>query len=228
MPSVPLVTRPRPQIKGPPAPLNDLAKRRRARTTDAKPPASYFGSHKNFIALRHDLLTSAAFICLKPSAALILLDFLGYFEESAGYAVSAFDAEKGIRYSFAMCRMNVSRGTFYSSLEALRQKRFLFPHPHAATANGQHQIYCPSTLWKDYRPSQPDLLLLTKFTGRREKSVTQADQVQFPFVTGLNLDDGNTNLHPGEKETASGSIARTLSRILAEKGVPPRPSQQET
>ena len=196
---------------------------RRIRYDEPKTAASFYGTSRNFIALRHDLLTAAAFLCLKPTACLVLLDFIGYFEEANGYTITREGADKGIRYSYSMCRFNIGRTTFYATMEKLRMHRFIFPHPDAAPIAGRHHVWRPSSLWKDYTPSQPDLLLLLNFNARRQQSVTEAAQAQFDFVTGISIDNENNGTAPPTSTTETNNVHHILSRILSEHKLPPKP-----
>lgn len=202
------------------------AKPRRQRYLDSNIPKSFYGHHKQFIRLRHDILTSAAFLCLKHSAQLLVIDFIGYFEENAGYEVTQGDADKGIRYSYAMCRFIMSKNTFYAGLRALQQFRFIYPHPDSRPYKGQHQIWKPSTLWRQFRPGQADLVLLQRFNERRGQSIAMPGQEEFDFITGLDLGDGNPSTRDVPDKNAVSKVGDVLSRMLADVRHAPRHENQ--
>lgn len=115
---------------------------------------------------------SVAYLCLSHSARLILLDWVGRYEEATGYETDIRLADKGLTYPFRECTEPVSRATFYRAVDELISKGFLEKHPKFQHTTGEHMRYRPSHQWLAYEPTDAELGILAAYQDRRAPDYT--------------------------------------------------------
>ena len=144
-----------------------------------------YGTSSRFVPLREDMRTSAAFLCLKPLAQIILIDFLSHYHRASNFDTSPTAQSTPILYTFGMCGCNVSKNSFYASMRSLQYNGFLQPHWTHKRRLGQAQRWLPNVTWKAYRPDQAQLRILNDYNDRRQQSIDDPNQMKIPFVADL-------------------------------------------
>jgi len=145
----------------------------------------WYGTSSTFTRIRHDLQRSAAYVCLKPTAKLVLIDFLDYFERESGFDTDYTIHERGLCYTFGMCNQPISRTTFFAAIRDIQAKGFIHPHRKIHHRPGSAKIWQPSLAWQRYQPAGPDIPLLADYIARKITGAPATLQTTFDFVTGL-------------------------------------------
>lgn len=103
--------------------------------------------HGQFIRLAIELLEHDAYIGLSKSAQLILIDFIGEWNraEAAGGLVAG-----GLRYSYGMCRCDVSPPTFKAAMLELVAHGFIVRAAPSKRLRGAPHYYRASERWRSF------------------------------------------------------------------------------
>lgn len=144
-----------------------------------------FGHSPKFTAIRDDLAASAAFLSLKPTAALILLDFIKHYNAATNWDRDESKLTKPIIYSFGMCALLVSKNTFHQAMRALQLHGFVIDFETSSSCRGRATRWLATTRWRSWSPDHAQLRLLNSYSHRRSSSCQNPDQLRFPFVTYL-------------------------------------------
>lgn len=165
-----------------------------------------FGSSRKFVRTRVDLLKAPAYICLSPSARLILRDFIAYYEQQTHFDTDLDTFRLPLKYTFAMCREPICRSTFYRSLAALAQKQFIKPHHQTRQLNGAATYWVALVHWQIWKPDQDGLAILSNFARRRATAHEDRTQLTFDFLSHLD--------HLDAEEVFEATNCKPLARAI--------------
>jgi hypothetical protein len=171
---------------------------------------SYYGSHRQFVRVRMDLLTSAAWLLLTPSAQIVLLDWIAQINEATNYGEDSRKFKKGFKYSFNQCRALVSRSTFYRAIDELIARQFLYPHPDYETGGGYKTVYCASNRWRRCVPTAAEMARLQKYSERRRRGEADPALAGLDYVTGIAPPPDS----PAVVSAADGTAATRISKVV--------------
>jgi len=142
-----------------------------------------YGHSPKFTPLRDDLLSSAAFLSLKPTDQAVLIDYIKHYNASTSFDRDESKLTKPVMYTFGMCAVLISKNTFYRSMVALQTHGFINDYHGNAYQRGKAARWTATTRWMAWRPDAAQLRLLNGYKTRREASVENPNQLAFPFIT---------------------------------------------
>lgn len=145
----------------------------------------WYGTSSTFTRLRHDLQRAAAWHCLTPTAKLIGVDFIDYFERTSAFDTDTDIHRRGVIYTYSMANVHISRSSFFSSMSQLKEKGFVKPHPKKKYQNGAAKIWVPAIKWKKYTPTDDELRSLDKYLRRRLRNVAGVIPSTLDYITNL-------------------------------------------
>lgn len=184
-----------------------------------------YGDSKNFIQLRDDLRSSAAFLSLSCTAQCILIDFISHYNTATNFDRDESKINKPILYTFGMCSQLISKNTFYRAMQDLQLHGFITDASDVDAKRGQANRWRSSIRWRGWKPDAAQLRLLNGYRERRSASAQDANQMKFPFVTYLSK-AAQGALEERDGITPIGLVARTIVEEIWTQSDSRRQAQQ--
>lgn len=175
-----------------------------------------YGLSEKFTQLRHDLISSAAFLTLKAIEQIILIDWIRVYNEATNYDRDESKITKPVIYTFGSCAVVVSKNTFYRAMRSLQLHGFVVDYNGTDYKRGYASRWLATTRWISWKPDQAQFRLLTGYRDRRAASVTDSAQLNFSFVTYMHQ-PRLVERGPRDSITSAGSVANEIVEELCNK-----------
>lgn len=130
-----------------------------------------FGTDKRFTKFNHELYRSAAYHSLTPIQRLVLRDMIGEYMIHSEYDSVHKKTTESFIFSFLDCKERIKQTAFYHSIRCIIRNGFFRTDPENPAINGASQRFFSSDFWRDFQPSQTELVDLNEYAARRTKNL---------------------------------------------------------
>lgn len=139
-----------------------------------------YGAGK-FLRIYDEVRESIAYLVLPPAAREVLLDWIGVYNVASSYNRSAAFWQTGIKYTWSMCRVPISKRSFHRALVELKQKGWIVDRDDMIAIRGDACIL-PSHKWQDYQPTLREQKRVREHVEKRERYARNDAQIEIDFT----------------------------------------------